>query len=107
MGQLGSPPSISAAVALTYVHLSSACASRCPLVGLCGGWGTREMKLLKTLMASSNYKNKRTKEDTSDEDIDEQVPRFLVITGEKSLVKWLGYPESFNSWVDSKDLITL
>jgi len=25
----------------------------------------------------------------------------------KSLVKWRGYPESFNSWVDNKDLIKL
>ena len=25
----------------------------------------------------------------------------------RSLVKWLGYPESFNSWVDNKDLIKL
>jgi len=24
-----------------------------------------------------------------------------------SLVKWLGYPESFNSWVENKDLIKL
>ena len=22
--------------------------------------------------------------------------------GEKSLVKWLGYPDSFNTWVDNK-----
>jgi len=25
----------------------------------------------------------------------------------KSLVKWKGYPESFNSWVDNKDLIII
>ena len=25
----------------------------------------------------------------------------------KSLVKWKGYPESFNSWVDNKDLIKI
>jgi len=25
----------------------------------------------------------------------------------KSLVKWRGYPESFNSWVDNKELIKL
>ena len=25
----------------------------------------------------------------------------------KSLVKWWGYPESFNSWVDNKELIKL
>ncbi|XP_065664495.1 uncharacterized protein LOC136086146 [Hydra vulgaris] len=25
----------------------------------------------------------------------------------KSLVKWYGYPESFNSWVDNKELISL
>jgi len=35
-------------------------------------------------MATSNNKNKRLKEDTSDEDSDamEQWPRFLVISGE-------------------------
>jgi len=25
----------------------------------------------------------------------------------RSLVKWKGYPESFNSWVDNKDLIKI
>jgi len=25
----------------------------------------------------------------------------------RSLVKWKGYPESLNSWVDNKDLIKL
>jgi len=25
----------------------------------------------------------------------------------RSLVKWKGYPESFNSWVDNKELIKL
>jgi len=25
----------------------------------------------------------------------------------RALVKWLGYPESFNSWVDKKDLVKL
>jgi len=27
--------------------------------------------------------------------------------GDKSLVKWVGYPESFNSWVENKNLIKL
>lgn len=36
------------------------------------------------IMATSNYKSKRTKDDTSDEDFDamEQLPIFLVISGE-------------------------
>jgi len=25
----------------------------------------------------------------------------------KSLIKWKGYPETFNSWVDNKELIKL
>ena len=27
--------------------------------------------------------------------------------GDKSLVKWVGYPDEFNSWVDNKDLVKL
>ena len=27
--------------------------------------------------------------------------------GDKSLVKWFGYPTSFNSWVENKNLIKL
>ena len=27
--------------------------------------------------------------------------------GDKSLVKWLGYPKSFNSWIDTKTIVKL
>ena len=27
--------------------------------------------------------------------------------GDKSLVKWLGYPDSFSSWVDNDELVKL
>ena len=36
-----------------------------------------------------------------------RIERVIRKRGEKALVKWLGYLESFNSWVDSEDLITL
>src|SRR6218665_2202756 len=36
-----------------------------------------------------------------------RIEKILRKRGEKALVKWLGYPESFNSWVNSEDLITL
>ena len=35
------------------------------------------------------------------------IEKVIRKRGEKALVKWLGYSESFNSWVDSEDLITL
>ena len=36
-----------------------------------------------------------------------RIEKVIRRKGNKSLVKWLGYPESFNSWVDSKDLVKL
>ena len=27
--------------------------------------------------------------------------------GDKSLVKWVGYPKSFNSWIDTKTIVDL
>lgn len=36
-----------------------------------------------------------------------RIEKVLLKRGNKSLVKWLGYPETFNSWVDNKDLIGL
>ena len=33
-----------------------------------------------------------------------RIEKVIKKNGTKSLVKWLGYPESFNSWVDDKDL---
>lgn len=34
-----------------------------------------------------------------------RVEKVLKKKGNESLVKWLGYPDSFNSWVNNKDLI--
>jgi len=36
-----------------------------------------------------------------------RIKRVVKKGNTKSLVKWKGYPESFNSWVDNKDLIKL
>ena len=35
------------------------------------------------------------------------IEKVIRKRGNRSLVKWLGYPESFNSWVDNRDLIKL
>jgi hypothetical protein len=34
-----------------------------------------------------------------------RIEKVIRKRGNKSLVQWLGYPESFNSWVDNKELI--
>ena len=31
----------------------------------------------------------------------------LLKRGDKSLVKWMGYPKSFNSWIDTKAVVKL
>ena len=36
-----------------------------------------------------------------------RIEKVIRKRGNKSLVKWLGYPETFNSWVDNKSLIAL
>src|SRR6218665_2633747 len=36
-----------------------------------------------------------------------RIEKIIRKRGNKSFVKWLGYPESFNSWVDNKALMTL
>lgn len=36
-----------------------------------------------------------------------RIEKIIRKKGNKSLVKWLGYPDSFNSWVDNKDLLEL
>src|SRR6218665_4020649 len=36
-----------------------------------------------------------------------RIEKIITKRGKKSFVKWLGYPESFNSWVDNKKLMTL
>jgi len=36
-----------------------------------------------------------------------RIEKVIRKRGDKSLVKWFGYPTSFNSWVENKDLIKL
>jgi len=36
-----------------------------------------------------------------------RIEKVIRRRGNKSLVKWLGYSDSFNSWVDNKDLLKL
>jgi len=36
-----------------------------------------------------------------------RIEKIIRKRGDKSLVKWFGYPTSFNSWVENKDLIKL
>ncbi|XP_067939633.1 uncharacterized protein [Watersipora subatra] len=36
-----------------------------------------------------------------------RIERVIRKRGNKSLVKWYGYPESFNSWVDTESIINL
>ena len=36
-----------------------------------------------------------------------RIEKVIRRTGDKSLVKWVGYPVEFNSWVDNKDLVKL
>ena len=33
------------------------------------------------------------------------IEKVLRRKGDKSLVKWMGYPKSFNSWIDSKTIV--
>jgi hypothetical protein len=35
-----------------------------------------------------------------------RIEKIIRKRGNKSLVKWLGYPDSFNSWVDNEALLT-
>lgn len=36
-----------------------------------------------------------------------RIEKVIRRRGDKLLVKWLGYPDSFNSWIDNKELIRL
>ena len=36
-----------------------------------------------------------------------RIEKVLKRQGDKSLVKWMGYPKSFNSWIDTKAMIKL
>ena len=35
------------------------------------------------------------------------IEKVLERQGDKSLVKWMGYPKSFNSWIDTKAVVKL
>ena len=34
-----------------------------------------------------------------------RIEKVLRRKGDKSLVNWMGYPKSFNSWIDSKSIV--
>ena len=36
-----------------------------------------------------------------------RIEKILNRRGDKSLVKWIGYPKSFNSWIDTKAMVKL
>ena len=36
-----------------------------------------------------------------------RIEKVIRRKGDKSLVKWVGYPDEFNSWIDNKDLVKL
>ena len=36
-----------------------------------------------------------------------RIKKVLKRQGDKSLVKWMGYPKSFNSWIDMKAILKL
>ena len=36
-----------------------------------------------------------------------RIEKVLKRQGDKSLVKWMGYPKSFNSWIDTKAIVKL
>ena len=36
-----------------------------------------------------------------------RIEKVLKREGYKSLVKWIGYPKSFNSWIDTKAMVKL
>ena len=36
-----------------------------------------------------------------------RIEKVIRRKGDKSLVKWVGYPVEFNSWIDNKDLVKL
>ena len=36
-----------------------------------------------------------------------RIEKVLKRQGYKSLVKWMGYPKSFNSWIDTKAMVKL
>ena len=36
-----------------------------------------------------------------------QIEKVLKRQGDKCLVKWMGYPKSFNSWIDTKTIVKL
>ena len=37
----------------------------------------------------------------------ESKKKVLERQGDKSLVQWMGYPNSFNSWIDTKAILKL
>ena len=48
-----------------------------------------------------NKNSKKTSQSTF------RIEKVLKGLGDKSLVKWMGYPKSFNSWIDTKAMVEL
>ena len=36
-----------------------------------------------------------------------RMEKVIKREGDKSLIQWMGYPKSFNSWIDAKAMVTL
>ena len=36
-----------------------------------------------------------------------RIEKVLKRQGDKSLLKWMGFPKSFNSWIDTKAMVKL
>jgi hypothetical protein len=36
-----------------------------------------------------------------------RIEKIIRTKGDKVLVKWMGYPDSFNSWIDKSDIVPL
>ena len=34
-----------------------------------------------------------------------RIEKVLKRQGDKSVLKWMGYPKSFNSWIDAKTMV--
>ena len=48
-----------------------------------------------------NRSCKKTSQDTF------RIEKVLMREGDRSLVKWMGYNDSFNSWIDTKSIVKL
>ena len=60
-----------------------------------------------------DYNNKETRGSFYEQELQKathelfRIENIIKKKGNKSLVKWVGYPDKFNSWVDNSDLVAL